>query len=96
MLRCHLLNGGWQVPRVLEEPVDEPFLHRLTRLGNGNGMEVALRRFTASPAHRFLDSFDRRALLLDVAVGLFGTEDARGGINAFLESGAADAAFAGR
>ncbi len=36
------------------------------------------------------------ALLLDVAVGLFDTEDARGGIKAFLESGAADAAFAGR
>jgi hypothetical protein len=36
------------------------------------------------------------ALLLDAAVGLFDTEDARGGINAFLESGAADAAFVGR
>jgi enoyl-CoA hydratase/carnithine racemase len=36
------------------------------------------------------------ALLLDVAVGLFDTEDARGGIKAFLESGAADAAFTGR
>ena len=36
------------------------------------------------------------ALLLDVAVGLFDTEDARGGIKAFLESGSADAAFAGR
>jgi len=36
------------------------------------------------------------ALLLDAAVGLFDTEDAREGIKAFLESGAADAAFAGR
>jgi len=36
------------------------------------------------------------ALLLDVAVGLFDTEDARGGIKAFLESGAAGAAFSGR
>jgi enoyl-CoA hydratase/carnithine racemase len=36
------------------------------------------------------------ALLLDAAVGLFDTEDARGGIKAFLESGAVDAAFVGR
>ena len=36
------------------------------------------------------------ALLLDAAVGLFDTEDARGGIKAFLQSGVADAAFAGR
>jgi hypothetical protein len=35
-------------------------------------------------------------LLLDAAVGLFDTEDTRGGIKAFLESGAADIAFAGR
>ena len=35
------------------------------------------------------------ALLLDVAVGLFDTEDARGGIKAFLGSGAADSAFRG-
>jgi enoyl-CoA hydratase/carnithine racemase len=36
------------------------------------------------------------ALLLDVAVGLFDTEDAHGGIRGFLESGVADAAFSGR
>jgi enoyl-CoA hydratase/carnithine racemase len=36
------------------------------------------------------------ALLLEAAVGLFDTEDARGGIQAFLESGRADATFAGR
>jgi enoyl-CoA hydratase/carnithine racemase len=36
------------------------------------------------------------ALLLDAAVGLFDTEDAPMGIRAFLESGATDAAFAGR
>jgi len=35
------------------------------------------------------------ALLLDAAVGLFDSEDARGGIKAFLESGVADAVFAG-
>jgi len=36
------------------------------------------------------------ALLLDAAVGLFDTEDARGGIRTFLESGPGKAAFAGR
>jgi enoyl-CoA hydratase/carnithine racemase len=36
------------------------------------------------------------ALLLDAAVGLFDTEDARGGISAFLQHGRAGAEFAGR
>jgi enoyl-CoA hydratase/carnithine racemase len=36
------------------------------------------------------------ALLLDAAVGLFDTDDARGGIRTFLESGPGKAAFAGR
>jgi enoyl-CoA hydratase/carnithine racemase len=36
------------------------------------------------------------ALLLDAAVGLFDTDDAQGGIRAFLESGPGKAAFAGR
>ena len=36
------------------------------------------------------------ALLAEAAVGLFDTEDARGGIEAFLESGSGKAAFAGR
>jgi enoyl-CoA hydratase/carnithine racemase len=36
------------------------------------------------------------ALLLEAAVGLFDTEDARGGIETFLESGSGKAAFAGR
>jgi hypothetical protein len=36
------------------------------------------------------------ALLLDAAVGLFDTGDARGGIRTFLESGPGKAAFAGR
>jgi enoyl-CoA hydratase/carnithine racemase len=36
------------------------------------------------------------ALLLDAAVGLFDTEDARGGIKTFLESGRGPATFAGR
>lgn len=36
------------------------------------------------------------ALLLDAAVGLFDTEDARGGIRAFLESGRGSETFAGR
>src|SRR3954451_12134184 len=36
------------------------------------------------------------ALLLDAAVGLFDTEDARGGIRTFLEAGPGKAAFAGR
>jgi enoyl-CoA hydratase/carnithine racemase len=36
------------------------------------------------------------ALLLDAAVGLFDTEDARGGIRTFLESDPGKAAFAGR
>jgi len=36
------------------------------------------------------------ALLLDAAVGLFETEDARGGIRTFLESGPGKAAFDGR
>jgi hypothetical protein len=35
------------------------------------------------------------ALLLDAAVGLFDTDDARNGIEAFLESGSATS-FAGR
>ena len=35
-------------------------------------------------------------LLLDAAVGLFDTEDARGGIQSFLESGPGKATFAGR
>src|SRR5436190_1169335 len=35
------------------------------------------------------------ALLLDAAVGLFDTDDARGGIRTFLESGPGKAAFAG-
>ena len=34
--------------------------------------------------------------LLDEAVRLLDTEDARGGITAFMQSGVADAAFAGR
>jgi enoyl-CoA hydratase/carnithine racemase len=34
--------------------------------------------------------------LLDAAVGLFDTDDARGGIRTFLESGPGKAAFAGR
>ena len=33
------------------------------------------------------------ALLTDAAVGLFDTEDARGGIQTFLESGAGHATF---
>jgi enoyl-CoA hydratase/carnithine racemase len=36
------------------------------------------------------------ALLLDAAVGLFDTDDARAGIRTFLESGPGKAAFAGR
>jgi enoyl-CoA hydratase/carnithine racemase len=36
------------------------------------------------------------ALLLEAAVGLFDTEDARGGIRTFLESGPGKATFAGR
>jgi enoyl-CoA hydratase/carnithine racemase len=36
------------------------------------------------------------ALLLEAAVGLFDTEDARGGIETFLESGSGKAAFTGR
>jgi enoyl-CoA hydratase/carnithine racemase len=36
------------------------------------------------------------ALLLEAAVGLFDTEDARGGIQTFLESGSGKPAFAGR
>jgi enoyl-CoA hydratase len=36
------------------------------------------------------------ALLLEAAVGLFDTEDARGGIQTFLKSGPAHAVFAGR
>src|SRR5246127_2005432 len=36
------------------------------------------------------------ALLIDAAVGLFDTEDARGGIRSFLASGPGHAAFAGR
>jgi hypothetical protein len=36
------------------------------------------------------------ALLLDAAVGLFDTEDARDGIRTFLASGPGKAAFAGR
>jgi enoyl-CoA hydratase/carnithine racemase len=36
------------------------------------------------------------ARLLDAAVGLFDTEDARGGIRAFLESGPGQAVFVGR
>jgi enoyl-CoA hydratase/carnithine racemase len=36
------------------------------------------------------------SLLLDAAVGLFDTEDARGGITAFLKSGPGHAVFAGR
>ena len=36
------------------------------------------------------------ARLLDAAVGLFDTEDARGGIRTFLESGPGQAVFAGR
>src|SRR5437762_3473611 len=36
------------------------------------------------------------ALLLDAAVGLFDSDDARGGIRTFLESGPGKAAFAGR
>ena len=36
------------------------------------------------------------ALLLDAAVGLFDTEDARGGIETFLASGPGHATFAGR
>jgi enoyl-CoA hydratase/carnithine racemase len=36
------------------------------------------------------------ALLADAAVGLFDTEDARGGIRSFLASGPGRAAFAGR
>jgi enoyl-CoA hydratase/carnithine racemase len=35
-------------------------------------------------------------LLLDAAVGLFDTEDARGGISSFLQSGPGKATFAGR
>jgi enoyl-CoA hydratase/carnithine racemase len=35
-------------------------------------------------------------LLLDAAVGLFDTEDARGGIQSFLESGPGKATFVGR
>jgi len=36
------------------------------------------------------------ALLIDAAVGLFDTEDARGGIQSFLKSGPGQAVFAGR
>ena len=36
------------------------------------------------------------ALLIDAAVGLFDTEDARGGIRSFLTSGPGHATFAGR
>jgi enoyl-CoA hydratase/carnithine racemase len=36
------------------------------------------------------------ALLIDAAVGLFDTEDARGGIQSFLKSGPGHATFAGR
>ncbi len=36
------------------------------------------------------------ALLIDAAVGLFDTEDARGGIRSFLKSGPGHATFAGR
>ena len=36
------------------------------------------------------------SLLTDAAVGLFDTEDARGGIESFLTSGPGHAAFAGR
>jgi enoyl-CoA hydratase/carnithine racemase len=36
------------------------------------------------------------ALLTEAAVGLFDTEDARGGIRSFLTSGPEHAAFAGR
>jgi hypothetical protein len=36
------------------------------------------------------------ALLADAAVGLFDTEDARGGISSFLTSGPGHATFAGR
>jgi len=36
------------------------------------------------------------ALLADAAVGLFDTEDARGGIRSFLASGPGHATFAGR
>jgi hypothetical protein len=36
------------------------------------------------------------ALLTDAAVGLFDTEDARGGIRSFLTSGPGHAAFVGR
>jgi hypothetical protein len=36
------------------------------------------------------------ALLADAAVGLFDTEDARGGIQTFLESGAGHATFSGQ
>jgi hypothetical protein len=36
------------------------------------------------------------ALLTEAAVGLFDTEDARGGIRSFLTSGPGHAAFAGR
>jgi enoyl-CoA hydratase/carnithine racemase len=36
------------------------------------------------------------ALLIDAAVGLFDTEDARGGIQSFLKSGPGHAVFAGR
>jgi hypothetical protein len=36
------------------------------------------------------------ALLIDAAVGLFDTEDARGGIRSFLTSGLGHATFAGQ
>ena len=36
------------------------------------------------------------ALLIDAAVGLFDTEDARGGIESFLKSGPGQAVFVGR
>ena len=73
-----------------------------------NAAEKFVRRLAAGPTRAFAVVKDlirayttagimgADALLTDAAVGLFDTEDARGGIQSFLKSGPGHAVFTGR
>ena len=84
------------IDRVL--PADE--LHRAAKEFAGRLAAGATRAFAVvkelTRAYTSGGILGADALLIDAAVGLFDTEDARGGIRTFLASGPGHATFAGR
>ena len=105
-IRRHALGGDlhtaeeFAVWGVIDRVVPSDELH--------NAAEEFARRLAAGPTRAFSVVKDlirayttggvmgADSLLTDAAVGLFDTEDARGGIESFLTSGPGHAAFAGR